>query len=66
MENIFDGENMPFYVKYYNNLDLKNGKRFDEEKEYKYEISIRHPEGTDAEELFDSQVKITPCPENNN
>ena len=56
MESIFDSCNL-FSVKYYQNLTLKKDEDFNEEKLYKYELRIRHSEGTDAKVLFTQAVE---------
>lgn len=58
MENIFDNSGSElFMVKYYANLTIKDDEEFIEDKSYRYEITLRHPEGTDAITLFNNAVK---------
>lgn len=56
MESLFDNCDS-FMVKFYNNLTLKEGDEFNEEKTYKYDILIRHSENTDAKKLLNEAIK---------
>ena len=55
MEELFDSCSL-FIVKYYTAVnEMEN---FNPNKKYKYEITIRHGEGTDAKELFSKAESI--------
>ena len=57
MEEIFN--NPDAYncnVRYYKALNLLNDDEWNENKKYKFEIIIRHPEEENAEELFEKAV----------
>jgi hypothetical protein len=44
-------------VRYYKALDLPEVQDYSPEKVYKFEINIRHSEGTDANDLFQKAIK---------
>jgi hypothetical protein len=51
MEHLFDNAT-DFSVRFYENLTIKEDEEFNEDKKYKYNIIIRHPEETNGKELF--------------
>ena len=57
MEQIFDNPDN-VNVKHYKALSLHDENMYDGAKVYKYEILIRHAEGTNARELFESALKL--------
>lgn len=57
METIFDRYSDICNVRYYNSLNLKDEEDFIPEKTYKYEIRIRHSEGTNANDIFELAKK---------
>lgn len=52
MEALFENSEA-LNVKHFSALDLENEADYNPDSAYKYEILIRHPEGTDANVLFE-------------
>lgn len=60
MEWLFDNSTDLLMVKFFTNLSLKDDEEFDGSKYYRYKITLRHPEGTDANELFNEAISKAP------
>lgn len=58
MADIFEASHEDFSIRYYNPLNLREGK-YSPSNKYRYEIVIRHTEGTDANKLFEEAIKKT-------
>jgi hypothetical protein len=59
MESLFDASHEDFSVKYFVNQTMEKDEtlEFNPKTKYKYEIRLRHSEGTDAIKLFDQAIK---------
>jgi len=58
MESLFDASHEDFSVKYFVNLNMAKDETlvWHPDTKYKYEIRLRHSEGTDAKELFNQAI----------
>lgn len=57
MEHIFDNSTPNMMIKFYKNLKVLSEKEhFNENQMYQYEITVRHSEETNGEELFNAEV----------
>jgi hypothetical protein len=57
MEIMFETQHEKINIKFYENSSMKEDDEFRLLKTYKYKLLIRHPEGTDASQLFDEALE---------
>ena len=55
IEKMFDSSFDEFSIRYYNATDLYDSDIYDNNNKYKFEIKIRHDEGTIANMIFDKE-----------
>jgi hypothetical protein len=56
MEIMFEKQHKVIMIKFYQNNDMRESDEFQLLKKYNYGIQIRHPEETNANELFDEAL----------